>query len=220
MQISIQFNQMSSISRAYDHWSGTYDGVVNKTRDLDEKALQSVVGTLSFSSVLELGCGTGKNTVWLAKQAAQVVAVDFSEGMLEKAKEKVQAEGVKFIQADITKPLPFDAAGFDMATCNLILEHVQDLEPVFTEAARVVKTDGHFFISELHPFKQYTGSKARFGNGEEVIVLDCFLHHVSDYLDAAKAAGLELVRLDEWFDEDNRDLPRLLSLLFKKRSVG
>ena len=60
-----------SVQILYDRWSTTYDTVENKTRDLEKQACRTVLGDLRFKRVLELGAGTGKNTVWLAEHAEQ-----------------------------------------------------------------------------------------------------------------------------------------------------
>lgn len=56
--------------------------------------------------VLELGCGTGKNTGWLAERAERLVACDFSTAMMEKARERVA--GVEFYLCDIRGEWPVD----------------------------------------------------------------------------------------------------------------
>ena len=55
-----------SVQHGYNQWAASYDAVENKTRDLDKTATQTVLKDISFSNILELGCGTGKNTIWLA----------------------------------------------------------------------------------------------------------------------------------------------------------
>ncbi|MCG7859518.1 SAM-dependent methyltransferase, partial [Flavihumibacter sediminis] len=79
----------------------------------------------------------------------------------------------------------------------------------------VMQPNGYVYVGELHPFKQYTGTKARFETAEGQQVVTCFNHHLGEFYAAAKAQGFELVELKEWFDEDNRDMPRILSLLFR-----
>src|SRR5262245_34832295 len=97
-----------NIQKAYNEWSETYDSDENLTRDLDQKVTRDVLTDLHFKSILEIGCGTGKNTTFLSQIGDHVHAVDFSQGMIEKAKEKVQVENVKFSIMDITKKWIFD----------------------------------------------------------------------------------------------------------------
>lgn len=206
------------IQNAYNEWSGTYESDENLTRDLDQRVTMELFGNLHFDSILEIGCGTGKNTAFLTKIASVVHAVDFSQGMIEKAKEKVQADNVHFSMMDITQPWDFEQQFFDLITCNLVLEHIADLQFVFSEAARVLQPNGYFFINELHPFRQYDGKKARFYRNEEKIEVDAFTHHVSDFFQAADSGGLRLIKLHEyWHEADQKQLPRILSMLFERR---
>jgi predicted TPR repeat methyltransferase len=205
-----------STRELYNQWSATYDEVENKTRDLEKAAGMQTLESFQVDSIIELGCGTGKNTEWLADKAAHLIAVDLSEEMMAKAKEKIRRPNVSFQQADITKPWNFIHDKADLVTCSLILEHIKDLRPVFQQVKDHLNEAGHFYVCELHPFKQYSGSKARFETAEGTKVLDCYTHHFSDYLGAASACGLSLVQLNEWFDEDDRPgVPRLASFLFR-----
>lgn len=203
--------------QAYDIWSEQYDTNKNKTRDLEAQALRATLADIPFSTCLEIGCGTGKNTQWLITQAQQITAVDLSAEMLAKAKEKVRSANVQFRQADITQNWSFADKPYDLVSFSLVLEHIEDLAPVFREAARVLAPGGHIYIGELHPFKQYSGSKARFETAAGVQIVPCFNHHISDFVQAAKPHGLEMVDINEYFDEDNKTtIPRILTLLLKK----
>src|SRR5581483_524835 len=206
-----------SVQEAYDRWSSTYDADVNLTRDLDQAVTRELLTNSHFQSVLELGCGTGKNTIFLAHIGEKVFAIDFSEGMLRIARQKRIAGNVMFCVTDVTKPWPFAAALTDLVACNLVLEHVEDLSHVFFQASRALIKGGHLFINELHPFRQYEGKKARFERGREIIEIASFVHHISDFLDAADENGLALERFREfWHKEDQGRSPRLVSLLFRK----
>jgi len=144
--------------------------------------------------------------------------VDFSQGMIEKAKQKVQAKNVHFSMMDITKPWELENQSFDLIVCNLVLEHIENLNFIFAEAARTLRPHGSFFINELHPFRQYDGKKARFSRNEETIEVNAFVHHISDFFKAGTENGLVLARLDEyWHDADQGNLPRILSLTFERR---
>lgn len=206
-----------SIANAYNAWSDSYDTNENKTRDLDQKATQETLSRYDFQQVLELGCGTGKNSLWLLEKAAKLIAVDFSEGMLRKAKEKINTPRITFLQADLTHPWPSLIPAVDLVTCNLTLEHIADLGFIFQQAGEKLIDEGLFFICELHPFKQYLGSKARFDTEKGVQELEVYPHHISEYLQKAEAHGFELVELKEWFDEGPiMEIPRLLSMVFRK----
>lgn len=206
-----------NVQNAYNQWAEQYDTNLNKTRDMEALVLRERLAAIDFKNCLEIGCGTGKNTVWLQTKAQQVLAVDFSEEMLSKAKEKINTNHVSFVQADINQPWAFAHQSFDLVCFSLVLEHIEDLGAIFQKAAASLSTGGYVFIAELHPFKQYSGSKARFNTAAGTQVVTCFTHHLSDFTNAAKSVGLELVDLNEYFDDQDRNqIPRILSLIFKK----
>ncbi len=209
-----------SIEHAYTEWSATYDSDVNRTRDLDAEVVRKKLGATHGRSILEFGCGTGKNTTFLAGLCDTLIALDFSEGMLAQARFKVSATHVEFRRADLTKPWPADTASADLVVGNLVLEHIEHLEHIFAEAARCLEPGGGLFLSELHPFRQYQGTQANFQRGQQTTRIPAFTHNVSDYLAAAEAAGLQLAALDEWWHTDDAGKPpRLITFLFRKAAA-
>jgi ubiquinone/menaquinone biosynthesis C-methylase UbiE len=205
------------IANAYNSWSAQYDTNDNKTRDLEALSLQKIVQGKNFKHCLEVGCGTGKNTAWLLTICDQITAIDLSNGMLDIAKNKIQSERVNFIEADITKDWTFAKDTYDLVTFSLMLEHIEDLHAVFHKVSKVTATGSQVYIGELHPFKQYAGSKARFETESGTQVVTCFNHHVTDFIQAANASGFQLLQLDEQFDDEDRSqIPRILNLLFEK----
>ena len=206
-----------SVQNAYDRWSKTYDTDLNFTRDLDAVVTQKTLGKLRFNSILELGCGTGKNTNLFSQIADRVHALDFSQEMMAIARSRVKAQNVTFSLADITQPWRIENDSVDLVVCNLILEHIEDLNFVFSEAARALWSHGKFFVIELHPFKQYQGRKAIFERNGVTTEIRAFVHHISDFLEAANKNGLTLIELKEWWHaEDQGEPPRLVSFLFEK----
>lgn len=204
--------------QAYDAWSKTYDAVENKTRDLEAEALRAQNFGSELLDILEIGCGTGKNTEFLQTKAKKLVGADFSAEMLARAREKITAVNVEFQTMDLRERWDFGENEFDLIVCSLALEHIENINFVFAEASRVLRAGGHFYVGELHPFKQYQGSKARFETGAGVRELECFVHHVSEFYDAGKRNEFECVALEEWFDEaDKQTIPRLLTMLFRAR---
>ena len=206
-----------NIQDAYNEWSDIYDANVNLTRDLDAQITRKILAGRRFESILEIGCGTGKNTVFLSEIGKQVLAFDFSEKMIAKAREKVTVPHVRFEMADITQPWICTDSSFDLITCNLVLEHIKNLDHVFAEAARTLQRGGRFLVNELHPFKQYGGTKARFERGADVVEVNVFVHHISEFIHAAEKNGLKMVRFDEvWHEDDEGKPPRIASFLFEK----
>ncbi len=201
---------------AYNSWSASYDAVINPTRDAEAKTLREMISGDDLD-ILEIACGTGKNTEFLQTKAKHLTAVDFSEEMLEKARQKISAENVVFKQLDLRETWDFADESFDLITCSLALEHIENLDFVFSEANRVLKNGGRFYFGELHPFKQYQGSKARFETGSGVFELECFVHNVSEYFAAGTKNNFECAEIKEWFDGDDKtNIPRLLTMVFEK----
>lgn len=209
-----------NVQQAYNVWANNYDTVENKTRDLEARALRasvSAIENVENSDVLEIGCGTGKNTEFLRTKAGRLIGADFSAAMLEKARAKITAENVEFRQLDLREDWGFPANRFDLLVCSLALEHFENLDFVFGQAQKVLRANGHFYIGELHPFKQYQGSKARYETDSGTFELECFVHHLSEFFAAGKKNNFRLIELEEWFDDaaDRTATPRLLTMIFK-----
>ncbi len=208
------------IAASYDAWAATYDFDINPTRDLDAAVLRSAELTVAGCDVLEVGCGTGKNTAWLAERAKTVTALDVSTRMLEQARTRIQRPDVRFIEHDIRAAWPIRDSSIDLVVGNLVLEHVERLTPVFAETFRVLRPGGRGFFCELHPERQRKGGRAQFldpSTGGTVYVI-AHLHAVSEFVNTGLDAGLTLRRLSEHLESGApADAPpRLLSLLFCK----
>lgn len=206
-----------NVREAYDQWAEQYDINQNKTRDLEAVSLRWALSGLHFKRTLEIGCGTGKNTEWLQTISDEILAVDLSNEMLAIAKTKVSSDRVTFQQADINKSWNFATGTFDLVTFSLVLEHINELQPVFEKVYSVLKPGGKVYIGELHPFKQYSGTKARFNTKQGAQMVTCFNHHMSDFTAGSKHVGFDVEFINEYFDDNDRQaVPRILTLLLKK----
>ncbi|XXX72318.1 class I SAM-dependent methyltransferase [Sorangium sp. So ce134] len=210
------------IAMAYDRWSATYDDDPNRTRELSAVVLRERGLALAGRDVIEIGCGTGRNTEWLVERAGSVLALDFSEGMLRQARARVGSPRVRFVQHDIRSPWPAADGSSDVVIAMLVLEHIEHVEAVFAEAARALRGGGELFLCELHPVRQMRGGQANFVNREtgEPERVPAFLHDVSEYVNAGLSSGYELVHLGEWRDAEalRNDPPRLLSVHLRLRA--
>jgi len=206
-----------NVQQAYNDWASTYDTDRNLTRDLDAEVMRNILAGEHCHTIMEIGCGTGKNTVFLAQIGQHVRALDFSAGMVARAREKLQLDNVTFTVADITQRWPAEDGSVNLVSCNLVLEHVADLYFIFAEAARVLTKGGKLFVCELHPFRQYQGTKANFSRNQKTTEIPAFVHHLSDYTTAAASNQLALDSLREWWHAEDKDKPpRLVSFLFEK----
>ena len=82
------------------------------------------LGISRDTQVLDVGCGNGSMSVWMAEQVApdgQVIALDLDLSLVE----DVRAPGVEFRQGDIVKG-PVDPGRFDLVTARAVLHHVSD----------------------------------------------------------------------------------------------
>lgn len=105
-------------------------------------------------SVLDLGSGAG-NDCFVARsitgESGKVTGLDFSEEMLEKAKNNLEKTGftnMEFMQGDIEN-IPLPDSTYDVVISNCVLNLVPNKQKAFSEIYRVLKTGGHFCISDV-----------------------------------------------------------------------
>ncbi len=96
--------------------------------------------------VLDACCGTGDLALEAERQGGQVIGLDFSERMLERARSKSQT--VEWLQGDLLA-LPFEDGSFDAATVGFGVRNVADLELGLRELRRVLRPGGRLAILEI-----------------------------------------------------------------------
>jgi malonyl-CoA O-methyltransferase len=180
-----------SIRDGYDRWSQVYDHDANPLVALEEPFVHEAIGDVGGLRVLDLGCGTGRHAVWLASRGAAVTAVDFSSGMLQQAAAKSGAGAIQFVVHDLHDPLPFADHSFDRVVSGLVLEHLHDLDPFFSESWRVLRPGGRAVISAMHPAMFLRGSQARFTDPESGAIVQpgSFRHQLGDMVMSAVGFG-------------------------------
>src|SRR5215469_13615771 len=138
-------------------WDEQQGDAGNRTQRLligpaTERLLMLQAGEL----VLDLACGTGTMARRMADAGARVLAVDFSAGMLERARARSVAYGdrIEFRQVDATDEQQLMALGagrFDAAVCNMAFMDMPTIQPALNALVRLLKPTGRFVFSVLHP---------------------------------------------------------------------
>jgi malonyl-CoA O-methyltransferase len=183
----------------YDRWAEVYDDEDNPLVLLEEKHLGPLAGEVAGLDVADIGCGTGRHALRWAAAGARVTALDFSEAMLKRARAKLGAQAVSFVQHDLTERLPLQDAAFDRVFCCLVLDHITALDSFFLELRRLCRPAGRVIISVMHPAMSLRGVQARFidpGTGQRISPAS-HAHQMGDYLMAAVHAGLKLDHVSE-----------------------
>ena len=189
----------TGIRTGYDRWAGIYDEEANPLIGLEEPVVQDALGEVAGLAALDLGCGTGRHALWLSGAGAAVTAVDFSEGMMEKARKKPGAEKVRFLAHDLGERLPFADGSFDLVVSGLVLEHLHDMDGFFAEARRVLRPGGCAVVSGMHPAMFLRGTRAHFHDAAtgETVEPGSVEHTIGDCVMAAVRAGFTLEGIDE-----------------------
>jgi ubiquinone/menaquinone biosynthesis C-methylase UbiE len=114
--------------------------------------LHEGIGYACGRRILEVGCGTAAQTVYLAGSSpeAEIVSIDVSAESIRQARWRVEAAGygnVMFHVADLYE-LPFEEASFDDAFLCFVLEHLAEPERALAALRRVLKLGGTITVIE------------------------------------------------------------------------
>lgn len=141
----------ASVQRQFGQVAANYStsAVHAKGRDLEE--MLAAVTLTGQETVLDAGCGTGHTALAFAPQVAQVIAVDFTEGMLQQGRQLASDRGltnVEFRLSDVEK-LPFTPGSFDLVVSRYSAHHWPHPTHALREFQRVLKPGGHFILDDI-----------------------------------------------------------------------
>ncbi|MTE23314.1 demethylmenaquinone methyltransferase [Microbacterium sp. ZXX196] len=142
-----------TVSGMFDQVAKRYDLTnVAMTFGLDalwRRATTAAVAPEPGERILDLAAGTCRSSLSLARSGAQVVAADFSPGMLAEGRRRYgDVRGLSFVEADATD-LPFGDAEFDAVAMSYGLRNVNDPKRALRELLRVTKPGGRVVINEF-----------------------------------------------------------------------
>ena len=106
------------------------------------------------SRVLDVACGNGWFSRKMARAGALVTAIDISPGMLERARARSTGLGIDYIPIDATGSgslAVLDRDFYDLAVCNMALQDLAILGPMFNGVFETVQPGARFIVSFVHP---------------------------------------------------------------------
>jgi malonyl-CoA O-methyltransferase len=194
------------VREGYDRWAPHYDDYDNAVIALEQPVVRALLGPVAGLRVVDVGCGTGRHALDMAAAGATVTGVDFSSGMLGVLRDKIgpreagAGPALEIVEHDISTGLPFADASFDLALSCLTLEHLEPLDAMFAELARVCLPGGRVIVADFHPEMFRRGLHARFraGAAAEKQQIHGVDHTISDYVMAALRAGLRITDMAEY----------------------
>lgn len=135
-----------NVIHAYDNIAQKYTDAYAENDDMDSKYLQEFLKRINGKKILDMGCGTGVNTQYIAGYDLNVIGVDASEGMLKVAHKNFP--NLTFVKSDILNT-PFEDNSFDGIVLAYVINHfsMDGLEMLRHEIDRVLKDNGILFIS-------------------------------------------------------------------------
>jgi demethylmenaquinone methyltransferase/2-methoxy-6-polyprenyl-1,4-benzoquinol methylase len=150
----------ANLNKDPDDVSRMFDGVANRYDFLNDllslgrtkawrRVVTSIIGPKPGIKILDIAAGTGASTRPLVDAGADVIAVDFSAGMINVGKKR--NKDIKFVQGDALN-LPFEDNSFNVTTISFGLRNTSNINLALKDALRVTKAGGRIVIAEFsHP---------------------------------------------------------------------
>src|SRR5262245_53749271 len=145
--------------RAWDQNAEFWDLRMGEGNDFVElliwPSVERLLALKSGEKVLDIACGNGLTSRRMGARGAQVVAIDFSKQMIERARNhNTDLAAIDYRILDATNYDELIALGersFDAALCNMALFDMAEIRPLMRALARVIRSGGRFVFSVIHP---------------------------------------------------------------------
>lgn len=148
-----------------DHWESYWKGHqqdIEDTYSTGGRLVREVLadGPVDGRLVMEIGAGSGRDLLELARQGAKGIVLDYSPASLRLVRQQAEKLGipVMLVQADATR-MPFRDGAIDVSFHQGLLEHFRDPRPLLAENARITRSGGRVLVDVPQTFHLYTVMK-------------------------------------------------------------
>lgn len=149
--------EVEKLAAAYDMLASTYDGLVRDDLWMRRVLRHRLMRLFAAGErILDIACGTGLETLFLAQRNIRMVGLDISPQTIERLREKARAQGLaELVEArvhDASKPLPWAPESFDGIVSTFAgLNTVRPLRDFAADAHRVLKPHGRILVHMVAP---------------------------------------------------------------------
>jgi len=203
------------------YWDQEMEAGNTMQRPLIQPAVERLLALRPDERVLEIACGNGEFSRRMADGGAEVVATDFSEPMLERA--RAHGGDIEYRQVDATDEAALRALGdhaFDAVVCNQAIMDMADIEPMASAIPGLLAPGGRFVFSTMHPaFNSNDAVRVIEQTEDDSGVVRTYGVKVSGYAtpSAAKGVALEGQPVAHWYF--HRSIADLLGAFFARGLV-
>lgn len=194
-------SRLVRVAEGYELWAPVYDHCPNPLLACEERHLLPLFGDLQHKRILDLACGTGR---WLEKLMTHGgksgVGVDSSAAMLRVAAQKAAIIGR--LARSACERLPFRTALFDLVLCSFTAGHIEDLESIVLELARVTKPSADVFVTDLHPEAYARGWRVGFRDHGLAVQIEMRPRVTKEIIEAFDSGGFECLREESLYLSD------------------
>ena len=187
--------------KAYNIWAEIYDsGDDNLVFQMEEKILNSLIKNIDLSgkSILDYGCGTGRN--WeklISYKPNKITGCDVSIKMLQQLQSKYPGSEIYLIKN--SSEFPVQLGTIDIIFSTLVIAHIKDLRKTFREWNRLLKPGGIILITDLHPAILSAGGKRIFEKDGKSIAIKNYIHSIDKIKILCDAFNWEVAGFEESF---------------------
>ena len=192
------------VYEGYTQWARTYETIWNTLIATEEIYSLDLLDSLTGTTALDVGAGTGRYALKLARNRWDATALDANPAMLAVAINAAKKAGlpVRFLEGQIQDGLPAGSGVFDLVVRGLTLCHVAGLQGAMAEIHRVLGLGGHLLVTDVHPDFISAGMPTQFVDGGVTYHLPNEPHIRDDYVEAVQDTGLAVSSVVEVSTKD------------------